>query len=359
MDRILMVRQHINRIIQSIKSDEERRIAYVHTYGVAQCAAMIAAKRGLNSELAYISGLLHDIYTCFTGSSLCHAISGAEMVRPIIRDMHIFTYEEKEIILSAIFYHSNKERVHDEYDEVLKDADVLQPFLNDACFRTYYLFIPRLTKVLEELGLTALPAVYGQEPDQSKVTYNRSLFADIAENIASQNVCGERDNTVFMNIIKYYPEPSAFSELKNYWCAAFVYHCALEAGLELPIRLPPIKNRFAGVGSWYEWATANHFCFYEKDGFIPSRGDIVIYNNIIPPENKEQGSAWHDHIGVVLSCENEFLVVAEGNINNQNVSGIIKRKRDNTIGCFVRIPNEFTYDGWNCDYKAYLKTLKL
>jgi hypothetical protein len=354
-----MIRQYVDRIIQSITSDEERRYAYIHTYGVAQCCTMIAAKRGLNPELAHISGLLHDIYTYFTGSSLCHAISGADMVRLAIRDMHILTNEEKEIILSSIFYHSDKVRIHDKYDEVLKDADVLQPFLYDAHFRAYYPVIPRLNKVLEEFGITASPVIYGQYPVKSTGTYKRSVFADIAEGIASHNVCGERENAIFMNIIKYYPEPSAFDELKNYWCAAFVYHCTLEAGLELPIRQPPFKYRFAGVGTWYEWAMANNLCFYEKEGFIPSRGDIVIYNNIIPTENKQKGSPWHDHIGVVLSCETEFLNVAEGNINNQNVSCIVKRRRDNTIGCFVRIPDDFSYDGWKCDYKAYLNTLKL
>ena len=358
MDRINTVRQYVDRMIQNRASHDERRNAYVHTYGVAQCCTMIAVKRGLNPELAHISGLLHDLYTYFTGSSLCHAISGADMARTAIRAMNIFTKEEKEIILSAIFYHSDKALIHDPYDELLKDADVLQHFLYDASFRIDYPVIPRLNKVLEEFGLTAVsaPVIYEQEPVKTTGTFKRSVFADIAEGIASQKVCGEREHTVFMNIIKYYPEPSAFDELKNYWCAAFVYHCTLEAGLELPIRMPPFKYRFAGVGTWYEWATANHFCFYEKDGFMPSRGDIVIYNNIIPQENKQKNSPWHDHIGVVLSCEHEFLVVAEGNINNQNVSGIIERKRDHTIGCFVRIPENFTFDVSKCDYKAYLNT---
>ena len=362
MERILKVRDYIDHFLDIIPSVEERKAAIIHTYGVAQLCTMIALKRGLDPELAHISGLLHDVYTYFTRSELCHSISGADMVRTAIRDMNIFTNEEKKIILSAIFYHSDKEHIHDEYDEVLKDADVLQHYCSNAGFRIYKPFLPRINKVLVELGMVAsIPAasIYELESDKINKTFKRSVFSDIAEGIASQKVCGERENAVFMNIIKYYPEPSAFDELKNYWCAAFVYHCALEAGLELPIKQPPFKYRFAGVGTWLEWATANNFCYYEKDGFEPSRGDIVIYNNIIPPENKEKNSKWHDHIGVVLSCENEFLIVAEGNIDNRNVSGVIKRKRDNTIGCFVRIPDGFKYYAWNCDYKEYLNTLKL
>lgn len=358
MNRILKVREYVNGIFDNIPSAEERRSAFIHSYGVAGLCSMIAAKRGLNSELAHISGLLHDVYSYFTGSSLCHAISGADMARPAIRKMNIFTKEEKEIILSSIFYHSDKDHIHGEYDEVLKDADILQHFLNKACFNIHKPFYPRLMNVLEEFGIVnTLPDILEMESPNTNDSFKRDKFADIAEEIASQNICGEMNNSVFLDIIKYYPEPSAFSELKNYWCAAFVYHCTLVAGLKLPIKQPPYKYRFAGVGTWYEWATDHHFCFYEADGFIPARGDIVIYNNIIPPENKQKNSPWHDHIGVVMSCEKEYLLVAEGNINNQNVSGLIKRKRDNTIGCFVRIPDGFEYDYYKHDYKEYLRSL--
>jgi hypothetical protein len=354
LDRISVIRQYVDSIIENITSREDRKKAYVHTYGVAQCCSLIAGRRGLNPELAHISGLLHDIYAYFTGSYLCHAQSGADMARVAIRNMDIFTKDEKVIILSAVFYHSDKEHYHSDYDEVLKDADILQPFLYDSCFRVFYRNISRFNKIREEFKITAAPVEYGREETVMKESFKKHVFADLAEELAGKNICGGRDNELFMDIIRYYPEAAAFDELKNAWCAAFVYHCAIKAGIELPIRRPPFKYRFAGVGTWYEWGKANHFCFYEKDGFIPSRGDIVIYNNIVSPDNKPKDSAWHDHIGIVLSCESEFLVVAEGNINNRNVSGIIKRKRDNTIGCFIRIPEAYECDGWDCDYKAYL-----
>jgi hypothetical protein len=116
-------------------------------------------------------------------------------------------------------------------------------------------------------------------------------------------VCGERADSNFMEMIRYYPEVSAFDELKNAWCAAFVYHSCMQAGIELPIKTPPVSCRFAGVGAWYEWGKHNKFCFYERDGFIPERGDIVIYNNIIAAENKPRNLPWHDHIGIVLSSD--------------------------------------------------------
>jgi hypothetical protein len=160
-----------------------------------------------------------------------------------------------------------------------------------------------------------------------------------------------------MKIIRYYPEETAFDELRNAWCAAFVYHCCLEAGLSLPIRVPhtamkTANSRFAGVGAWYEWGIENGYCHFERDGFIPERGDIVIYNNIIPKENKPDNSALHDHIGIVISAKSDILMVAESNTGNKNISDIIKRERDNTIGCYIRIPNEYEYNGWKIDYKT-------
>lgn len=88
------------------------------------------------------------------------------------------------------------------------------------------------------------------------------------------------------------------------------------------------------------------------DGFTPERGDILIYNNIIPHEDKLENSAWHDHIGIVLSCEDDSLIVAEGNVGNKNISGIVSRKRDDKIGCYIRIPKSYSYDGWKIDFKT-------
>ena len=166
-----------------------------------------------------------------------------------------------------------------------------------------------------------------------------------------------------MRIIRYFPEDSAFDELKNAWCAAFVYHCALEAGLVLPIRTPHNAKeladyRFACVQGWYEWGCSNGFCRNADGDF--KRGDIVIYNNIIPKANKAENSSWCDHIGIILSGDNEKLIVAEGNADNKNISGIITRPRDKTIGCFLRITEDYRYDGGNTDFKTgVIKTNKL
>ena len=73
---------------------------------------------------------------------------------------------------------------------------------------------------------------------------------------------------------------------------------------------------------------------------------------LVLKEDKTEGNRWHDHIGIVLSCERNSLLVAEDNADDKNVSGIITRKRNNTISCYVRIPESYKYDGWKTDFKS-------
>lgn len=354
MDRIEAIQKYVDSIISEMKSENDRKSARIHTYGVAQCCSLLAKRRKLNSELAYISGLLHDVYAYKTGSYMYHAQSGADMVRVAVRNMS-FSDDERMIILSAIYHHANKDLIHDAYDEVLKDADILQPFLNAGDIKIFYPARQRLEKILESLNITFSHIMenHGATSVKKAGSFQRDLLADVAQELAAMKIWGEKSDKNFMQIIRYYPELTAFDELKYAWCAAFIYHCIVEAGLELPIRYKPKSNtRFACVEAWLKWGEINGFCFFETDKFLPARGDIIIYNNIISPGNKPVNTPWYDHIGIVLSVDCENLTVAEGNVDNKNVSGIIERRRYENIGCYLRIPDGYEYDGWKYDYKT-------
>ena len=356
-DRINSVKEYANSIFDRIENAEDKRAAYIHSYGVSQYCALLAVKRGLDLELATAIGLLHDVYRFKTGFVDYHAQNGAEMVRVAFKYnlTNLFSDDEQTLIKSAIYHHSDKNHIHDEYDELLKDSDVFQ----HLSFNTQYGWIwgQRLLSVIKELSMQTPDILVLPHEESSVKPFIQSFVGDIAETLAEKKITGERSNADYMRIIRYYPEESAFDELKNGWCAAFVYHCCIESGLSLPIRVPHTAKkvadcRFAGVGAWYEWGMENGFCHFEKDGFTPERGDILIYNNIIPKEDKPENSRWHDHIGIVLSCDGDSLTVAEGNAGNKNVSGIINRKRDDTIGCYIRIPKDYKYDGWKIDFKT-------
>lgn len=357
VNKLDSVRAYVDSIFNAIEDTEEKRAAYIHSYGVAQCCALLAARRSLDTELATAIGLLHDVYSYKTGVHSLHSHNGAEMVRVAFKYAlkDLFTEQEQILIKSAIYHHTDKNHLHDDYDELLKDSDVFQHWLYDVTSEKSY--DQRLFHIFMELSLP-VPAWPPKPAEQKKAKLFLQLrLADIAEALAEKQIIGERTDADYMNIIRYFPEETAFVELKNAWCAAFVYHCCLEAGIELPLRLPHTaekvaNTRFACVVAWYEWGKENGYCHYEKNGFLPERGDIVIYNNIIPKENKLENSTWCDHMGIVLSVDGEYLTVAEGNDGNRNVSRILSRKRDETIGCYLRIPADYTYDGWKIDFKT-------
>jgi len=246
---------------------------------------------------------------------------------------------------------------------LLKDSDILQHLSFDTTYGWEY--GQRLLYVMKELSLPAPNLAVLPKKEAVIKPFDQSHVGDIAEALAKKRIIGERSNLDYMKIIRYFPEETAFDELDHAWCAAFVYHCCLEAGLSLPIRVPHTAERvadcrFACVVAWYEWGVDKGFCYFEKDDFLPRRGDIVIYNNIIPKEDKSENSTWCDHIGVIVSCDGDSIMVAEGNVGNENISDIIRRKRDDTIGCYIRIPEDYTYDGWKTDYKTgVIKVIKL
>ena len=352
MERKELVQAYVDEIFSDME-DDKRIVSYHHTGGVALLCSLFAKKRDLDSELAYICGLLHDVYPPKGGVRFFHAVNGAEMVRAAFKNelKGLFTDEEQVFICSAIFHHSDKTHLHDAYDEILKDADLMQHWLLKSEKEKYITL--RMVNLQKELSLpvSELPE---KKPNRFFISaFKRSAFADIAEELAYKPIRGEKADEDFMQIIRYFPEKTAFNELKNAWCAAFVFHCAITAGLKLPIRYAPTANtRFACVEAWLEWGQKNGFCHWEKDGFIPERGDIVIYNNLIPPENKPKDCPWYDHIGIVLDADGSTLTAAEGNVNNQNISGIVERERKAHIGCFLRIPEDYVWDGWKIDYKT-------
>ena len=134
MDRIEKVRQIVDEILLNMPDHEERRCGYLHLYGVAQACALLSIKRGENSELAVISGMLHDIYTYAKMDPKDHAHKGSLMAREILDSLELFSDNEKDLICSAIYHHSDKGNIHGPLDEILKDADVMQHVLYNPLF---------------------------------------------------------------------------------------------------------------------------------------------------------------------------------------------------------------------------------
>ena len=129
MNRIEVLREYIDEVLLKMADARERRNAYVHLYGVAQACALIALKRGQDAELATMAGMLHDIHSYVNMDMEDHAHKGAILAREVLASLQITNDDEPEMICDSIYTHSEKEVVHSDFNEVLKDADVFQQCL--------------------------------------------------------------------------------------------------------------------------------------------------------------------------------------------------------------------------------------
>lgn len=131
MGRVKDIRKYINNEIMQMENKKKIPATLEHLYGVSLAATLIAKRRGEDQELAAIAGMLHDIYAYKTGSYDDHAHKGADMAREILQKLELTSAEETEKICSAIYHHDDKQTVHAPFDEVLKDADVIDHSYND------------------------------------------------------------------------------------------------------------------------------------------------------------------------------------------------------------------------------------
>jgi hypothetical protein len=127
-------------------------------------------------------------------------------------------------------------------------------------------------------------------------------------------------------------------EADGLWCAAFVYHCCMEAGFRFPSRPEGCKSgSLAGCSAWEEFAIRDpHILYHKGDDFSPQPGDIVLYDYVFCQQE-------HDHIGIVLEADAQHLLAAEGNCPPGNVSGLVYRARDKHIRGYIRLPEGFVY----------------
>lgn len=153
MNRLEEIQQIVDHILNGQSDLELRRCGYIHLYGVSSFCSLLAMKRGLNAELCAVAGMLHDISSYKNGYHADHSKSGSTEARNILNDTNCFDGNEIDIICKSIFNHSSKHRIDDPYDEVLKDADVLQHYLHNTNFKIVEKEKNRLNDLFAELGI--------------------------------------------------------------------------------------------------------------------------------------------------------------------------------------------------------------
>lgn len=150
MNRLERVREIVVKLLTRTANPDDKLCAFVHLYGVSATAILLARIRGLDEEIAGIAGMLHDLASYETGDPINHGPRSAARARQILRSISEFSEEEIEHIQSAIARHSDKETVHGPYEELLKDADVLQHDLYNPGLEAH----PRHAERMSRLRLT-------------------------------------------------------------------------------------------------------------------------------------------------------------------------------------------------------------
>ncbi|PRA08002.1 MULTISPECIES: CHAP domain-containing protein [unclassified Paenibacillus] len=332
----------VHEILLKESVNKEGMLDYLN--GVSNFASMLAMKRVQDSEISAIAGLLHGFYFNKTGIEDFPGPNSADAVRPILLSAEIFTTDELSIILKSIFYQEDTHLVHGPYEEIIKDAILFQMYFQNPGRSLSKIEISRLENVFNEFGIS-------KEKIKANVNVNvqnfniytedrRSKLADLAEKLARQNIIGTPRDQRYQEICRYWPDSDIYKVLEANWCAAFVYHCCMKVGMKLPIRYPNRMYRLAGVGAWLDWAQLAETGFFYRDmqeGFEPERGDIVIYEKLLTDNS-------HDHIGIVLACDGNQLLVAEGNTDNKNYSSVLDRERGYCILGYIRVSDSYQFN---------------
>ena len=153
MGRLKELKKYVNKQLAHMKDADDMLKAAGHLYGVSMSAELIAQKRGLDTELAGMTGMLHDLYAYESGSYDDHAHKGADLARQILENLALTSPEETDIICSAIYHHDDKASVDSPMDEVLKDADAMHHIYNDLSKDVKEKELARYEKIREELGI--------------------------------------------------------------------------------------------------------------------------------------------------------------------------------------------------------------
>lgn len=151
MSRIKELQKQVIKVLAST-NDPVKAMAHLH--GVSLTAVMIAKKRGENEELAAMAGLLHDLWAYKSGSYNDHANFGADYARKVLDKTGLTDPAETDIICSAIRHHDDKASVDGPFDEVLKDADVIDHCLTDPTKEIKEKERERYEKLCREFGLS-------------------------------------------------------------------------------------------------------------------------------------------------------------------------------------------------------------
>ena len=159
LHRVYKLQKRVIEIVKNLDWDDEkidvsRDWMIVHLLTASQLAHLLALKRGQDWELAAAAGALHDIGLLVNiGMEKSHAINGYEKAKEILKEVGGFSDEEMELIANAVARHSEKDKVGNWLEELMKDVDVLDCALHGSDFSPFEHHFKRVKNLEKELGI--------------------------------------------------------------------------------------------------------------------------------------------------------------------------------------------------------------
>ena len=153
MDRVSQVEAFAFERFNQIDDAKWRTRAVYHSHAVSLICVLLAKKRGLDPEIAAITGLLHDLYAYERRDYADHAHKGAARAKEVLASLGLTTAAENEAIASAIDHHDDLTLVDGPMDEVLKDADLIDNAMSHPAREVKENEAERIRRIREELGL--------------------------------------------------------------------------------------------------------------------------------------------------------------------------------------------------------------
>lgn len=194
-------------------SDRDSSIAWEikHQAGVTQMARLLAARRGLDADIAAAGALLHDIYVIVTGSYDNHAVRGGPIAEMMLGDVGLSDPIAREKILLMVTHHSAKDVYEeDPYTELGKDVDTLDCFLYPMALSEYLLvkpwrqvreYLQRAQKIWSEL-LLPIPPEFRLLDDYLDQTWFQRPIPATGDEIAALELQCERGSLPFPMLIE-------------------------------------------------------------------------------------------------------------------------------------------------------------
>lgn len=203
-----------------------------HVRTVAGLMAVLAPGRGLDPSLAELIGWLHDAGRLMPGGCLTdHAILGAAAADGFLTARANLNPRDRLWVTEAIRHHSSKKNLDGGYDELLKDADAYQRFIEGASVLEKASWARRIRRVHQELAAllgneTTLGSVLTLEPSSLLTEYVRFIlnvaFWAGSRRAMPLNEAAIHDNRVFLRqskallgVFKPLLRPKAYRQLQN------------------------------------------------------------------------------------------------------------------------------------------------